>query len=62
MAAWGLVLIFGTVGAADMGAIGSTQIIIQVFLGVGLIILAYRVFIAACDRAYKKRWTRYGKR
>lgn len=61
LAAWGVVLILGTIGAADMGGMSSTQIIIQVFLGIGLIVLAYRWFIAACDRAYKKRWAKYDR-
>ena len=62
LAAWGVTLLIGTIGAADMGVISSTRIIVQVLMGIGLIVLAYRWFIAACDRCYKKRWKRYGKR
>lgn len=57
----GVALIFGTIGAADMGAIGSTRIIAQMLLGIGMIVLSYRCFIAACNRAYKDRWSRYEK-
>ena len=56
LALLGLALTIGTIGAADMGAIGTTQIIVQVLSGIGLIVLSYRWFIAACNRAYKKRW------
>lgn len=51
----GLVLLFGTIGAADMGAINSVQIILQVVLGIGLMVLSYITFITACNRWYKKK-------
>ena len=59
---WGVVLMFGTIGAADMGAIGAFWIVFQIVMGFGLEILAYMVFIMSCDKCYKKQWARYGRR
>lgn len=55
LALCGIALLFGTVGAADMGAIGSVRIVLQLVLGIGLIILSYVSFIVACNRWYKKK-------
>lgn len=59
---WGLALLLGTVGAADMGAIGTGRIVAQIIGGIGLIVLAYVAFITACGRCYKQRWAKYERR
>lgn len=57
---WGVVLLIGTIGAADMGAIGETRIVAQFLFGIGLIILSYISFVVACNRWCKNKWEKYG--
>lgn len=61
LAAWGVVLLIGTIGAADMGAIGSGRIVLQVILGFGLIFGSYVAFVVCCDKWCKRRWSKYGR-
>lgn len=61
MAAWGVVLLFGTIGAADMGAIGSVRIVLQVIAGFALIIGSYVSFVISCNKWCKKRWSKYDR-
>lgn len=61
MAAWGVVLLIGTIGAADSGAIGSIRIVLQAVMGIGLIIGSYVSFIVCCDKWCKRRWSKYDR-
>ena len=60
LALWGVALLVGTIGAADMGAIGAARIVMQIIMGFGLEILAYIAFIVSCDKWCKRQWARYG--
>lgn len=57
----GLVLLIGTIGAADFEAIGSVRIVIQFALSIVLMVMSYVSFVAACNRWYRKRGKGYGR-
>lgn len=61
MAAWGAILLVGTIGAADMGAISSVRIVLQVVTGIALVIGSYISFIVCCNKWCRERWSKYDR-